>query len=96
MVKRTHQDDLADPAYAPDDNLAGLATNGVGAHDFLFGASFSSNFEDLVGNYNQVLFATGNCAKFIFTDKDQRFSIRIHSQSHYFYARIPDIKFRKT
>ena len=70
MVKRTDEADLADGSLISDDNLSGQAINGVSAHDLIFGASFTANFEERAEKYNQLLFATGTCSKFIFTDKD--------------------------
>jgi len=56
--------------FSYNDDLAGSVTDGT-PHNNPMGAGFSQNFESTVSDYNQFLFATGDCSKWILADRAQ-------------------------
>ena len=57
-------------SFSYNDNLAGSIEDGT-AHNNPYGDGFSAKFEDTVKSYNQFLFATADCTKWILSDKSE-------------------------
>ena len=63
LVRRTESN-----TFSFDDDLAGVESDGT-LHNNPKGIGFTEPFQNVVPDYNQFLFATGDCSKWILTDR---------------------------